>query len=375
MILRQFLHQEPVAVSYLLGCVEKGAGAVIDPVFPIEPYLQAAEALATPVCYVVDTHLHADHLSAARALAEAAGATYVLHEGAQAVFAFHAARDGETLSLGNVELSVLHTPGHTPEHLSRLVTDQTRAPEPWALLSSHTLMVGDVGRTELASDVAHAARRVATHAVRDTMPDVGRRSLRLRGQRARCSTMTLDQLRIFVAAAERQHVTRAAKALNLVQSAVGASIAAQEGRHGARLFDRVGRGIELTEAGTLFLIEARAVLARAARAELVLFELGDLKRGTLHLQASHTIASYWLPRHLVAFRLKHPGIDLRLTIGNLTTVAAAIVAGSAELGFVEGAFDDPALEAHIVARDQLVIVVGHEHPWAALVHSGGPEAW
>jgi DNA-binding transcriptional LysR family regulator len=177
--------------------------------------------------------------------------------------------------------------------------------------------------------------------------------------------MTLDQLRIFVAVAERQHVTRAAEALNIAQSAVSASIAALEGRHGAKLFHRVGRGIELTEAGTLFLAEAQAVLARAEAAELVLSELGGLKRGTLVVQASQTIASYWLPRHLVGFRRLHPGIEIRLTIGNTTQVAAAIHDGSAELGFVEGAVDDPALESRKVARDQLVIVVGPNHPWAS----------
>ncbi len=176
--------------------------------------------------------------------------------------------------------------------------------------------------------------------------------------------MTLEQLRVFVAVAERQHVTRAAEALNIAQSAASASIAALEGRHGAKLFHRVGRGIELTEAGTLFLAEARAVLARAEAAELVLSELGGLKRGTLVVQASQTIASYWLPRHLVTFRRAHPGIDIRLSVGNTTQVAAAIHDGSAELGFVEGAVSDPALENRVVARDQLVIVVGLDHPWA-----------
>jgi len=175
--------------------------------------------------------------------------------------------------------------------------------------------------------------------------------------------MTLEQLRIFVAVAERQHVTRAAEALNIAQSAASASVAALEGRHGAKLFHRVGRGIELTEAGALFLAEARAVLARAAAAELVLSELGGLKRGTLLVQASQTIASYWLPRHLVAFRRTHPGVDIRLAVGNTAQVAAAVHEGLAELGFVEGAVDDPTLESRKVARDQLVIVVGPGHPW------------
>jgi DNA-binding transcriptional LysR family regulator len=93
--------------------------------------------------------------------------------------------------------------------------------------------------------------------------------------------MTFEQLRIFVAVAERQHVTRAAEALNLTQSAVSAAIAALEGRHGAKLFSRVGRGIELTDVGKSFLNEAKAVLSRVQAAELVLSEASGLKTGTL----------------------------------------------------------------------------------------------
>ncbi|HZZ61658.1 MAG TPA: MBL fold metallo-hydrolase [Roseiarcus sp.] len=172
MIVRQFLHRDPVAISYLLGCVGKGVGAVVDPLFPIEPYFQAAEAERTPIRIVVDTHLHADHVSAGRALAEAAGASYVLHESAETGFAFERTRDGEALELGNVTFSFLHTPGHTPEHLSLLVTDRTRAPEPWMLVSGHTLMVGDVGRTELASDAAQGAKTLFASLARlRTLPD------------------------------------------------------------------------------------------------------------------------------------------------------------------------------------------------------------
>jgi DNA-binding transcriptional LysR family regulator len=178
--------------------------------------------------------------------------------------------------------------------------------------------------------------------------------------------MTLEQLRIFVAVAERQHVTRAAEALNLAQSAASAAVAALEARHGTKLFHRVGRGIELTEAGALFLAEARAVLARAAAAELVLSDLGDFKRGTLAVHASQTIASYWLPRHLVAFRRAYPGIDIRLAIGNTAQVAAAVHQGTADIGFIEGKIEDPALTVEQVARDQMVIVVGPEHPWSAV---------
>ena len=176
--------------------------------------------------------------------------------------------------------------------------------------------------------------------------------------------MTLEQLRVFVAVAERQYVTRAANALGIAQSAVSAAVAALEARHGATLFHRVGRGITLTQAGGLFLVEARAVLARAEAAELVLAELAGLKRGSLRVQASHTIASYWLPRHLVAFRWAYPGIEVRLTIGNTTEVAQAIRDGVADLGFVEARVENPALRARTVGRDQLVIVVAPGHPWA-----------
>jgi len=108
--------------------------------------------------YVVDTHLHADHVSAGRRLAEAAGAGYVLFAEARAAFPFRGVRDGEVLDLGNVSIEVLHTPGHTPEHISLLVTDRTRSDEPWFVLTGHTLMVGDLGRTELATSAEEGAR-------------------------------------------------------------------------------------------------------------------------------------------------------------------------------------------------------------------------
>ena len=158
MILRQFLHLDPVAASYLLGCGGKASGAVVDPIGDIAPYLAAAAATGMRILYVIDTHIHADHVSSGRALAEAAGAKYVLFAGANADFDFHGVADGDVLELGNVTLTVMHTPGHTPEHISLLVTDRTRADEPWFVLTGHTLMVGDMGRTELASTAEDGAR-------------------------------------------------------------------------------------------------------------------------------------------------------------------------------------------------------------------------
>lgn len=158
MIIRQFLHHEPVGISYLFGCGGRAAGAVVDPVGEIEPYLRAAEIAGMRILFVVDTHVHADHLSAGRQLAEAAGAEYVLGARADVSFPFRAARDGEVLPLGNVAAKVLHTPGHTPEHICLLVSDRTRADEPWFVLTGHTLMVGDLGRTELAVNAEQGAK-------------------------------------------------------------------------------------------------------------------------------------------------------------------------------------------------------------------------
>lgn len=176
--------------------------------------------------------------------------------------------------------------------------------------------------------------------------------------------MTFEQLAIFVAVAEREHLTHAAEAIHLTPSAVSTAIKNLEAYYGVELFHRVGRRIELTETGRIFLGEARATLARVRSAELMLTELGGLQRGRLSLRASQTIASYWLPPILMRFRRDYPGIDLDLTIGNTRTVTEAVIEGSAELGFVEGEVDAPVLSMKIVAQDALVIVVPPDHPWA-----------
>jgi glyoxylase-like metal-dependent hydrolase (beta-lactamase superfamily II) len=133
---------------------------VCDPIDDPELYIRLAKENGLNIRYVIDTHLHADHVSGARRLAEISGADYVLHESADTQFSFRRLRDGEMLDLGNVQSQVLYTPGHTPEHISLLVTDKTRGPEPWFLLTGHTLMVGDVGRTELASQPEIGARQL-----------------------------------------------------------------------------------------------------------------------------------------------------------------------------------------------------------------------
>jgi len=176
--------------------------------------------------------------------------------------------------------------------------------------------------------------------------------------------VTLEQLRIFVAVAELEHMTRAAQALNLTQSATSAAIAALEARYAVKLFNRIGRRIELTDAGRLFVVEARAVLARAAAAETVLADFADLSKGSLSLAASQTVGNYWLPPLIHRYQSQYPGISLSLRIGNTEQVAAWVIEGTADLGLIEGEIDEPALAVQPVADDELVLVVGAAHPWA-----------
>jgi len=176
--------------------------------------------------------------------------------------------------------------------------------------------------------------------------------------------MTLEQLRIFVAVAEREHVTQASKELNLTQSATSAAVSALEARYATKLFDRVGRRIELTQAGKIFLVEAKAVLARVAAAEKVLADFAGLERGSLIIGASQTAGNYWLPEIIHRYQSRFPGVSVSLKIGNTETVAADVEDGSADLGFIEGEIDNPVLSVTPVADDEMVLVAAPSHPLA-----------
>lgn len=174
--------------------------------------------------------------------------------------------------------------------------------------------------------------------------------------------MTFEQLRIFIAVAEREHLTRAAEAIGLTASAVSSSIKNLEAFYNVELFHRVGRNIELTESGRVFLGEARATLARVRNAELILSEMGGLTRGEITVCASQTIASYWLPPILMQFKKLYPGVTLKLDIGNTKTVTQAVLDGLAEVGFIEGRIDEPALVVQPVVSDKLLVVTGSAIP-------------
>lgn len=150
MLFRQLLHEEASCASYVVGCPSKGVAAVIDAQGDVERYLTLAESHGLRITDVMDTHVHADHRSATRELAERTGARLHLGAGAAVGFDFLALNDGEVLEMGNRKMKVIHTPGHTPEHVSLLVDD-------WFVLTGDTLFVGDVGRVDLAMEDINGA--------------------------------------------------------------------------------------------------------------------------------------------------------------------------------------------------------------------------
>jgi DNA-binding transcriptional LysR family regulator len=178
--------------------------------------------------------------------------------------------------------------------------------------------------------------------------------------------MTLEQLRIFAAVAQHEHVTNAAKDLHMTQSAVSAAVLALEQRHGVELFDRVGRSIVLNQTGKAFLERALRVLAEARAAESALDDLAGLRRGELSVMASQTIAAHWLPRRLAAFHRKYPGISFDVRIGNTEGVAEAVEGGTVEIGLVEGTVQRAVISSRIVASDEMIVVTSPEHALAAV---------
>ncbi len=157
MIFRQHLGEQSQA-SYFLGCPSREVAAVVDPARDIRPYIQDAEAFGLRIIYVIDTHIHADHLSGARKLAQHAHATIVGYETAPSLFSVSRVKNGDLLNIGNLVLEVFHTPGHTPEHMTLIARDLSRNTEkPWFVLSGHSLMVGDVGRPDLAPQLSARA--------------------------------------------------------------------------------------------------------------------------------------------------------------------------------------------------------------------------
>ncbi|MBF2005793.1 MAG: LysR family transcriptional regulator [Chlorogloeopsis fritschii C42_A2020_084] len=178
--------------------------------------------------------------------------------------------------------------------------------------------------------------------------------------------MTLEQLRIFLAVAEVLHFTRAAEALYITQPAVSAAIQSLETEYGVRLFHRIGRHIEITDAGKLLQGEAQKILDHVELTERCLKELNNLQRGELKLGASLTVGNYWLPEKISQFKQLYPGIFINCKLGNAEEICEGTAVGMYDLGLVTGEIKaslQQCLEKEEVGSDRLQIVVGKSHPW------------
>jgi hydroxyacylglutathione hydrolase len=178
MFFRQFLNDETACASYLFGCKTHAEFAVVDPhIDLVDEYAGAAAAQGVPIVAVLETHVQADHISGLPALVERTGATAYLPEGAGVEFAHEALADGAVLKLGNTDVEAVATPGHAAAHHAYLVTDHTRAAEPWFVLSGDALLVGDAGRPDLHANGDQSPEQMARRLYRSliarllTLPD------------------------------------------------------------------------------------------------------------------------------------------------------------------------------------------------------------
>ncbi len=144
--------------SYLIGST--GEAAVIDPQRDVDQYIEAAQKAGLTIKYIFETHLHADFVSGHKELAERTGARIVFGARAGAAFPHIAAADGDSFQVGEVRLTVLSTPGHTPESICILAKDQSSS-SPDKLFSGDTLFIGDVGRPDLVGSKGYSAEEMA----------------------------------------------------------------------------------------------------------------------------------------------------------------------------------------------------------------------
>lgn len=161
LLLERIYDEDLAQASYVIGCQQKGEAIVVDPRRDIDVYLKTAEANGMEIVGIAETHIHADYLSGTREVAAATGAPmYVSDEGGPDWTygdGFEGAvrmKDGHKITLGNITIEALHTPGHTPEHMSFLITDGAQSPEPGFILTGDFVFVGDLGRPDLLDEAA-----------------------------------------------------------------------------------------------------------------------------------------------------------------------------------------------------------------------------
>jgi glyoxylase-like metal-dependent hydrolase (beta-lactamase superfamily II) len=178
MYFRQLLNDETSCASYLLGCKTHSQFVVVDPhIDLVDDYIAIAAGQGIPIVAVLDTHVHADHVSGLPELVARTGATAYLPARAGVDFPHHALEHGDIVTLGNTEIEAIATPGHALAHHAYLVTDHTRSDEPWLVMTGDSLLVGDAGRPDLHAHGHHTSEAMASTLYRSltqrllTLPD------------------------------------------------------------------------------------------------------------------------------------------------------------------------------------------------------------
>lgn len=176
--------------------------------------------------------------------------------------------------------------------------------------------------------------------------------------------MNLTHLAAFAAVAEAGSFVGGARRLMVGQPALSSHVSNLERAMKVTLFERLPRGVRLTEAGTLLLGYARRIWALESQAEQAINELRGLSRGRLRIGASTTVGAYLMPKLIGIFSARHPGVEVILDIGNAAQIEARLVHGELDLAVTEGYVENPTLSAEPVFHDRLVVIAAPSHPWA-----------
>jgi DNA-binding transcriptional LysR family regulator len=176
--------------------------------------------------------------------------------------------------------------------------------------------------------------------------------------------MNLWHLEIFETVAESGSISLASQKLHISQPAVTSQIKQLEARLGVTLFDRLPRGVRLTDAGGMLREYTRRIFALSREAQQRVQDLKELRMGSVLIGASSTIGNYFLPDHIADFHRRHPNIHIELRVANTHAIVDDLLGDRITLGFVEGSFESDELEASRFMEDAIIPVADATHPSA-----------
>ena len=358
MLFRQLIHEDLGCASYFVGDAGAGVAAVVDPQWDIDPYLKLSRLHGVRIEHVLETHNHADHVSGHGRLASATGAAIHIHALAEADYPHEPFADGWKLTLGELEVEALHTPGHRPEHSSFVLRDRARGAEPWAVLTGDSLFVGDVARPDLAVDPRDGAAAIF-HSLHD-------RLLRLPDEvevwpghlgGSMCGSAGIDHKSSSTIGYERAH--NAAAGLTSEQDFVDFAISSLGERppntehvvalNRGPLLEELGTPVPLTPRGVEVALESGAILVDARTNE---------QFDEAHIPGAISASAYDTGFATKVAQVVPDGADLIVVAGSDGyELEAAELLGSVGLGvsgFLEGGMTAWRSEERPVARIEMI---------------------